>query len=263
MTDFKETLRNKKVLAAIFAGLVALAGLGYYYTFHEKTVTQNQGLMMTTTNAALLGYQEASNLESLVQSASMELYMNACNFPHNCGSDATTPLIQAVINNNIKLAEKLIEHKADVNAAGLYKPPALISAIASKNPSSKMVELLLKNGANPNVIFGGDKMKVSPLLLASANRDPKLNEEYLNIVNLLLAAGADPNLDLRPTPSPEPIPLPPPTNFMPNCMMHQNAPDNLTGHDATKAESNVRVPAHKPSRPRAAARASAARSAKR
>jgi len=99
-----------------------------------------------------------------------------------------TPLASAVTGGKPLLARVLLAAKADPNIPfrvgdNRFRSP-LFAAVETKNP--ELVELLLKNGANPNVRdeAAGNE---TPLLAAVRN-------EKADIVSLLLEAKADPNI---------------------------------------------------------------------
>ncbi|HYO84755.1 MAG TPA: ankyrin repeat domain-containing protein, partial [Bryobacteraceae bacterium] len=61
---------------------------------------------------------------------------------------AVTSLHDAVYNDDVAAAERLIRDGADAKAANRYGVPALLLACTNSNP--RMMDLLLKGGADPN-----------------------------------------------------------------------------------------------------------------
>jgi ankyrin len=88
-------------------------------------------------------------------------------------ANGTTPLVVAITNNHIELAMHLVEQGADVNAADrFYKRTPLFAAVERRNPD------YTRDSAPP----------------AADARDP------MDLIELLLARGADPNLRANTTP---------------------------------------------------------------
>lgn len=101
-----------------------------------------------------------------------------------------TPLMFAINENNLQAAKFLLAQKADPNAVSDKGGTALYFAIVNKN--TKMVELLVKNGADinqPVQTVGPSGVliyKDTPLILAIAHHD-------LSMVRTLIENGVDVN----------------------------------------------------------------------
>jgi ankyrin repeat protein len=89
-----------------------------------------------------------------------------------------TPLLMAIGDNNIELAEFLISHGAVVNSQN--SALLLFDAIGPKVEQKEMVELLLRNGADPNITF---KKGATPIELA-------FEQNYMDTVAILYRYGA-------------------------------------------------------------------------
>ena len=96
----------------------------------------------------------------------------------------TVPLVKAVASNNLTAVTTLLAEGADANAKNSVEIPVLFMAIS--HGSAPIVEALLKNKADPNV---RDVDSDSTPLLQVFERE-EIGEK-LNIVKILLAAGAD------------------------------------------------------------------------
>ncbi|KAK4798992.1 hypothetical protein SAY86_024357 [Trapa natans] len=96
-------------------------------------------------------------------------------------SDAGTPLIWAAGHAQPDAVKILLEHNASPNAETDDSITPLLSAVAAG--SLPCLELLIKAGANVNVIAGG----ATPLHIAA-------DIGNLEIISCLLKAGADPNI---------------------------------------------------------------------
>lgn len=101
--------------------------------------------------------------------------------PNAYDTDVCTPLIYAIISNNLKLAACLISAGADVNRAA--DGPPLMHA-----QTLEALTFLLENGADPNRrnFYGS-----TPILSICENFEPELYEKAFS---LLLKYGADPNV---------------------------------------------------------------------
>lgn len=99
--------------------------------------------------------------------------INAQSLPGN------TPLIQAVIRNNVIVAYELIANKVNPNQHNKANATPLTIAINKKNIN--MVKMLIANGADVNY-FSSDSQ--APIITAVSNAD-------LQIFNLLINMGAD------------------------------------------------------------------------
>ena len=102
--------------------------------------------------------------------------------------DGYTPLMMIVVNPNITNFEKtvvidrLIEMGCDVNKPNDFGETALMMAVKRNN--RKMMEYLLKNGANPNI---SDDLGVTPLMIATFNSQ-LYNMAVLRFFNAQLGA---------------------------------------------------------------------------
>lgn len=96
----------------------------------------------------------------------------------NANPNITHSLHRACKKQNLSIVKLLVENGADVNATNKYGTTALYYAIDNNSASMEIVELLLKNNANPNV----DTI----LHIACRNQN-------LKIIKLLVENGADVN----------------------------------------------------------------------
>ena len=118
-----------------------------------------------------------------------------------------TALIFAVRKNNLDIAELLIKKGADVNLK-TNGNSALSLTIDSEGIVNKgMLELLLKNGANPNITSGPDE---ETLLLKIAKGSKK--SENAAAVKLLTEYGADFDIKDKYGKTPQQYGLQPPKN---------------------------------------------------
>lgn len=92
-----------------------------------------------------------------------------------------TPLIQAVIRNNLIVAYELIANKVNPNQHNKANATPLTTAIYKKNIN--MVKMLIANGADVNYFASASQ---APLMIAVGNAD-------LQTFNLLINMGADVN----------------------------------------------------------------------
>jgi len=100
-----------------------------------------------------------------------------------CGADA---LYHAACNRDIEIIEWLIDYGVDVNARLIDGETALMGAMRG-SPSLETVEVLLRHGADFNVVSDSGNMAI-----LSATRD-------IAVLRKLLEAGADPNVGTRET----------------------------------------------------------------
>jgi len=135
--------------------------------------------------------------------------------PDSLAEDAETMLRTAIEMHETEVAEALVEAGADVDRTGPDGMPPVVDATRIKDDSS-ILSLLLKNGANPNVmskegwtplleaIGRGDKEKA--LLLLEHGADPKADRKGYtplhyaaskhlpDVIRKLIEKGADPNV---------------------------------------------------------------------
>lgn len=97
---------------------------------------------------------------------------------HTPGCEGETPLMKAVLNNDIRTSRLLLKNKADVNAVDEQGESALL--IAAYFGYEELTHLLVEKGADVNL---KSKSGISPLFIA-ADRDK------VKIVNYLLPKGA-------------------------------------------------------------------------
>ncbi|KAJ3082166.1 hypothetical protein HK102_001881 [Quaeritorhiza haematococci] len=98
-----------------------------------------------------------------------------------------TPLIEAVVESNFDAVELLLQRGSRVNAVDDLRYTALGYAV--EKGSLKILEALLKSGADPNMLQGTSMR--SPLILAMLRLDAKM---IYAVVEVLLTGGANPNL---------------------------------------------------------------------
>ena len=102
----------------------------------------------------------------------------------------TVPLVKAVASNDLKAVMALLAKGADANVKNSVQIPVLMMAI--KLGSAPMLEALLKGKANPNV--RDIDTDSTALLGAFGGVD---NDKILDVVKILVAAGADVNAASR------------------------------------------------------------------
>jgi len=96
-------------------------------------------------------------------------------------------LVKAVREGNYSAVEALLEKNFPINGGTLTGDTPLLVAVMGGDENNKMVKLLLKNGANPNLpnwAFLSSHPAVPPLQLAAA-------KGYTDLVRILLNYGAD------------------------------------------------------------------------
>lgn len=99
------------------------------------------------------------------------------------GDNKRTPLVYALFGEDVKMTEMLLKNGARPNATFDNGYVPLYRAILSTQSAATLVELLLKNKANPNAVTNGVPMMTWAI---TSNK--------IEILRLLLAYGADPNL---------------------------------------------------------------------
>jgi ankyrin repeat protein len=161
------------------------------------------------------------------------LLKNGAN-PNSTNSSGATPLLSAIGSNNSidetrAIAELLLAHRADLNASDQNGNTPLIAAV--RRLAKPVVELLLKHGANPNVVSEHAQTAVrnssgvmgvavlapnanvenekgqTPLMIAQNRAEPESPNRILNspadrtlaqeIAKLLIQYGADENYERR------------------------------------------------------------------
>src|SRR5688572_7577126 len=116
------------------------------------------------------------------------------------GGGGLTALVFAAREGDIESARHLLDAGADVNQTTEYGWTPLLTAVNNRN--YQLAKLLVERGANVNLVNKGGW---SPLYLATDNRNieggdypvPKADMEHLDLIELLLQKGADPNLRVK------------------------------------------------------------------
>jgi ankyrin repeat protein len=111
-----------------------------------------------------------------------------------------TPLVFAAREGDIAIARSLLDGGAEVNQTTEYGFTALLTA--TQNRHYGLGRFLLERGADPNLVTKGGW---SPLYIATDNRNieggdyptRKPDMDHLEFIELLLAAGADPNTRMK------------------------------------------------------------------
>ena len=127
---------------------------------------------MPTKRTAAFFVRTKASLDLLIKNGAD---INAKSQPGN------TPLIQAVIRNNLIVAYELIANKVNPNQHNKANATPLTTAIYKKNIN--MVKMLIANGADVNYFVSDSQ---TPLMIAVGNAD-------LQTFNLLINMGADVN----------------------------------------------------------------------
>lgn len=187
--------RKKKNLIGVIVALIIVLAFSIYFAV-KINKSDEQPKFGPKNEVSFSIYHHAPF--DLLQSALSQLQVSFSNL------NSRTPLIMAIDAGNSLTVAKLIEAGVNVNFHGQAEAPALFHAIASTKPNAKIVHLLIEAGADVNALFGTTS-KISPLLLAASNDNPELNAEYQKIIDLLLLAGADPNLNLNSFPMAQPV----------------------------------------------------------
>jgi ankyrin repeat protein len=112
------------------------------------------------------------------------------------GGGGLTPLIFAAREGDIESARALLDAGADVNQVTEYGWTPLLVAVNNRN--YQLARLLVERGADANI---ANKGGWTPLYLATDNRNieggdypvPKADMDHLELIELLLQKGADPN----------------------------------------------------------------------
>jgi ankyrin repeat protein len=111
-----------------------------------------------------------------------------------------TPLIFAAREGDIESARALLEAGADVNQQTSYGWTPLLTAVNNRN--YLLAKLLIERGADVNL---ANKGGWTPLYLATDNRNieggdypvPKADMDHLQLIELLLEKGANPNAPIK------------------------------------------------------------------
>ena len=117
--------------------------------------------------------------------------------------EKTLALCHAIVKQDVKKMQRLIDEGADVNVKGKENMPLLLWAYPS---GEQVLECLLKNGADPNVILESNyktpKFSIVPgntLLFLAIRSSAGGNPKFRNYVDLFLKFWANPNMG-RPSP---------------------------------------------------------------
>ena len=116
------------------------------------------------------------------------------------GGGGLTALVFAAREGDIESARKLLDAGADVNQQTEYGWTPLLTAVNNRN--YRLATLLIERGANVNL---ANKGGWTPLYLATDNRNieggdypvPKADLEHLDLIQLLLEKGANPNARVK------------------------------------------------------------------
>jgi len=128
--------------------------------------------------SAIIG-SKAKRAESLLRRGAL------VNGQDKCG---TTPLYKAAVQGEAAIVRMLLEAGADPNQESGDEDEGTPLCAAASWGRIKIVRLLLEAGAEPNAIESAHKGPMTALTWAR-------NKGYADVVEALLAAGADPGLD--------------------------------------------------------------------
>lgn len=148
----------------------AISPLNYYY---NCTMLYNMVVGLKNINESSWSLIKSAISERSLQIAEILL--------HAAGSSDLTLLDQAIAKRNWEIVEVLLRH-ANPSCLRQFNITRLLAIIPREN--IKIIELLLKKGADPNYKTAGD---VTPLYVAARRRDP-------NMLKLLLDNGANPKI---------------------------------------------------------------------
>jgi ankyrin repeat protein len=116
------------------------------------------------------------------------------------GGGGLTPLVFAAREGDLESSRLLLDAGASVNQQTEYGWTPLLTAV--NNRSYRVAEFLIERGADVNL---ANKGGWTPLYLATDNRNieggdypvPKADLDHLQIIELLLSKGANPNLRVK------------------------------------------------------------------
>jgi ankyrin repeat protein len=116
------------------------------------------------------------------------------------GGGGLTPLVFAAREGDIESARALLDAGADINQQTEYAWTALLTAVNNRN--YQLAKFLLERGADVNL---ANKGGWTPLYLATDNRNieggdypvPKPDMDHLELIQLLLEKGANPNARIK------------------------------------------------------------------
>ncbi|GMA99516.1 ankyrin repeat domain-containing protein [Pelosinus sp. IPA-1] len=113
-----------------------------------------------------------------------------CNYQFINMSEKVTPLIQAVLNTDIKTVRVLLEAGADINGTSENGNTPIMAA-ATSEPKIMIVQLLISKGANVNQ---ANNYGTTPLMIVAKHENgwlPDISPAKLAVAKLLLQAGSD------------------------------------------------------------------------
>ncbi len=182
-----------------------------FHEFRDIFTHGNYGQMAQMIECSDKGFGQQNEVAELLQEAGCETDTKATMYDEASMLEGPTALWYAIENTNVELVRSLLEHGADPNVGGsTYMIAAgrgnseiiellqshdmliddemayiLLNSAIHRGDSGKVTDLL-ENGADPNMIISqyGD----TPVLRAA-------NGGYVEIVNILLEAGADPSFE--------------------------------------------------------------------
>ena len=116
------------------------------------------------------------------------------------GGGGLTPLVFAAREGDLESSRLLLDAGASVNQQTEYGWTPLLTAVNNRN--YRVAEFLVERGADPNV---ANKGGWTPLYLATDNRNieggdypvPKADLDHLQLIELLLGKGANPNARVK------------------------------------------------------------------
>ncbi|ETN41577.1 uncharacterized protein HMPREF1541_03513 [Cyphellophora europaea CBS 101466] len=120
--------------------------------------------------------------------------------PNHCGGQEESPLAMSVVGNRAEFLQLFLKYGGDVNEVMDNGNTVLVKSM-TKTIDARLVELMLKYDGNPN---GKNGEGTSPMFQA-------IQARRLDLMTILLDAGADPNL-------PGPKHLLWPSTYKPQCL---------------------------------------------